>query len=508
MAVVEVNISTPCKAYERMATLWDLPSTLMGGTVAMRAAGEKYLPMEPKESPEAYRIRLNRTVLFNAFGKAVKALTGKMLDEDIKVEEDVAPQLVPLLEDIDCMGHDLNQFAMNVELAAMQFGMSHVLVDVPPAQPGVLSKADEKAAGIRPYWVHVLPTNLIGWKYKQVNGKMKLTEVRIRECCTVADGEWGEKDVTRIRLLRPGTWAVYEKKIVDNKEVWAIAIGDDGRPMEGATTLDFIPLVTVYTNQTGFMEATPPLEDLARLNVAHWQSSSDQRHILHVARVPLLFGSGFEDSDAPIEIGVNRLIKGPSGSTLTYVEHTGAAIQAGGADLLQLEEKMAIMAMEPTLNQKSGTVTATGRAIDSAEAHCTLQTMSKSLEDALEQLLVVTGAWMKLAKEQCGGLQVCCDFSLSTQDAPELASLDKARDRGDISRPAYCTELKRRSVLHEDYDIDGDKELLDREVPAMGGVKDGMVVCPHCAAVVPEGDTICPECDATLKAQPEAPEKP
>ena len=37
--------------------------------------------------------------------------------------------------------------------------------------------------------------------------------------------------------------------------------------------------------------------DLAWLNLAHWQSASDQRHILHVARVPFLFGRGLSEGE-------------------------------------------------------------------------------------------------------------------------------------------------------------------------------------------------------------------
>jgi hypothetical protein len=91
-----------------------------------------------------------------------------------------------------------------------------------------------------------------------------------------------------------------------------------------------IPLLPVYINRTDFMRASPPLAKLAELNIAHWQSSSDQRNILHVARVPILFGAGVRRRRQNA-IGASEMVKFNSNpaAKLTYVEHTGAAIGAG-----------------------------------------------------------------------------------------------------------------------------------------------------------------------------------
>src|SRR5262249_43981635 len=140
--------------------------------------------------------------------------------------------------------------------------------------------ADEQAAGNRPYLVHVKAENLIGWKSETVNGAERLTQVRIKECVLEPDGEFGEKEVEQIRVLEPGRWRIFRK---------AMSGADAGKWVsfrEGVSSVtDKITLATVYINRTAFMCGEPPLEDLADLNVAHWQSSSDQRNILHVARV-------------------------------------------------------------------------------------------------------------------------------------------------------------------------------------------------------------------------------
>ena len=72
--------------------------------------------------------------------------------------------------------------------------------------------------------------------------------------------------------------------------------------------IEHVPVVECAVDADYAMRARPPLLDLAWLNLAHWQSSSDQRHILHIARVPILFARGMDTAESQIDIGPNRII--------------------------------------------------------------------------------------------------------------------------------------------------------------------------------------------------------
>jgi hypothetical protein len=98
------------------------------------------------------------------------------------------------------------------------------------------------------------------------------------------------------------------------------------------------------------MAGAPALQDLADLNVAHWQSQSDQRNILHVARVPILFGAGIPDDvegqpGFKVSAGSFTRATDPA-AKLMFVEHSGAAIGAGDADLKNLEFQMQAMGLQ------------------------------------------------------------------------------------------------------------------------------------------------------------------
>lgn len=440
--MINDTINTPCESYNTQSQYWELPRTLMGGTPAMRKAGKKYLPQEPAESEAAYLNRLNRSSLYNGFFKAVNGLTGKILENGIKLDESIPESIKELLEYVDESGRSIERFIHDVVVDAMEVGRSHVLVDHPPRPEGTVSRADEIAAGLRPYWIHIKAENLIWWKLD----KGKLVEIRIRELAE--DGK-----TQQIRVITPTSWQIHQE--VGQLKEWQVV-------NEGVNTLGEVPLATFYTRRIMEMVSRPPLEDLAFKNCEHWQSSSDQRHILHVARVPILFGTGF-DEESQVVIGPNQLVKAPQGSELKYVEHSGAAIKVGQEDIQRIEEQMAILAMEPVLQSRTGTQTATARAIDSAEAQAAIKLTTSDIEDATEICIGYTAMWLGIPKEQAAGVEIKCDFSLLSQDSAGLVELGKARALGDISREGYLKEFKRRGILSEDYDPAEDAGLIAAE---------------------------------------------
>jgi hypothetical protein len=460
------EVAKTSAAYDAMAEGWELPRALMGGTRGMRAADKKYLPQEPGESSAAYENRLNRSTLFNAFRRTVNGIVGKVFSKPITLQDDVPSDVASWCEDVDLAGRRLDVFASDVFGDGVQTGISHILVTMPADEPPS-TLAEERQRGRRPYFVHIRAEDMIGWRSETIGGKETLTQIRFRECVTEPAGEYGEKVLDRIRVLWRDRFELWQK---DDKGDWQL-IGS------GPVTLGEIPLATFYAARTGFMTAEPPLEDLAHLNVAHWQSSSDQRHILHFARVPLLFGTALDTEEGKsIEIGPNRLIKAqdPNGK-LMFVEHSGASIGAGRQDLVDIEERMRVLGLELMVNMP-GNQTATGKSIDTAQQNSAVKRMALSLQDALEQALVFMARWKELG-DNGGSLQVNTDFGLTLQGSAEVQELLNARMAGEISRETFWAEMKRRGLLMDDFDPEAEQLRLDEE----GSVEDNSEVDPELA---------------------------
>lgn len=461
--------SNPSLFYQRMIARWNLIGTVLGGTETMRESGEELLPKHMHEPSDVYDERLATSVFLNMTELTLDFLTGKPFSEPIVLMDDVPEVLKEYMEDVDLQGNNLDHFAQQVFREGMAKGFTHVLVETPSDNGSVRTLADQRIQNVRPYWVHIVPENLIAAEAIRVNGLETLTHVRFFETEVVRDGfEESEEHYVRVMDLvdligdnRPEDFRVevrrYKKtKKSQNGVNWEL----DGPPR--MTDLKSISLVTFYTNRTGFMESKPPLLDLAHLNVTHWQSGSDQRSILTVSRFPMLAGSGITDYEN------EKTIVGPHGLLLAddpqgrfyYVEHSGAAINVGRQDLKDLEEAMALYGAQ-LLKPRPDRETATARSLDEAATTSNLQRMTFSFMDVLEQLLLLTA--QMIGKDEGGTVRVNTDFSLNETEIVDLQTLVTARKDREISHEAFIAELKRRGVLHEDFSAEDDLKLLFTE---------------------------------------------
>lgn len=477
------DVSTPSSAYRAMQPAWALVLALLGGTDAMRAAGEKYLPRYRAEGEKEYRWRLARAVLLNIFAKTVRNLSAKPFGKPVRLGESAPEPLRVLVDDVDKQGSDLTTWARGVFRDGLGKGLAHILVDFPAVDPeAVKTLEDELRAGVRPYFVHVPAESLIAAYSETVDGVEVLTHVRIREEETRRNG-FDEVKVERVRVYERDAWAVYER--TDTSE-WKVAAG-------GPSTLGIIPLVTWYAGErTALCAAQPPLKDLADKNVEHWQSASDQRNVLTVARFPMLAASGLSESgggegesgsEGKVPVGPHAFLTttNPQGE-FYYVEHTGAAIESGRQDLEDLKDEMAMLGVE-LLVRRSGSTTATEKSINTAQSHSELQAMAESFGDALELAFHYAARWLDLEVDDASlKVEVNTDFGVSEGDAQGLDVLFKARAAREISREAFLAELKRRGVLMADFDVEMDGERLAGEGPALGNLRT-----PPAGGQVPPG---------------------
>jgi hypothetical protein len=445
-------------AVEAMAENWPIVDALLGGTPAMRKAAKTYLPQWPGESDDAYKARKDTATLFPAFPRTVEVLAGKPFSKPVTLTDDVPARIKDWCDtDIDLQGRNLHAFAASVSEEALSHGITGILVDYPKAT-NVRTKAEENAAGIRPYWVHIHASNILGWRSQRINGAEVFTQLRLLEQVIEDDGEFGEKLIEQVRVLYPGKWQTYRESEkpdpTTGKPEWILH-------EEGTTTLDVIPFVPIYGRRTGFMTAVPPLLELAHMNVEHWQSKSDQQTILHVARVPILFGKKL--GEAPIVVGAGSMVTSDDEKgDLKYVEHSGAAIEAGRLSLLDLEDRMRQVGAE-LLVIKPGKTTVAQTVAENEAGMCALQRLIEDVEDGIDAALALTARWIKEAKG--GNVQIFKDFGVATLAE---ASIDLLRDMnvdGTFSDESLFNEAKRRGYISPETTWDDEKKRIAQNTP-------------------------------------------
>ena len=454
------NPSITLPAVDAMRAYWAVISPLMGGTMAMRAAGKALLPQYPAEDDEAYKERLRLSTLLPAYSETVGNMTSRVFAEPLQVGDDVPEAIVEMTKDIDHAGNDLNSWSVGFFTEGLSHGLCHAVVDHPSTN-GIRNRAEEQAAGVRPYVVMVKPEQVLGWRSK--NGV--LTMVRYLEVFEEADGAFGTKCIEQIRVLVPGAWLIYRKS--DKTGEWSIHD-------QGETSLSVIPWVTFYTGRTGFMTAKPPLIELAHLNVKHWQSQSDQDNILHVIRVPILVRIGIQtqyDNQGKVvppefKVGTGQLTDLPRDCDLKYVEHTGQAVESGRTALQDLINEMRMAGAKLLTPDKTATKTATQAEEEAAQELSPLARMAHHFADCLAQLLQFMADYRSLGDG--GTVEMRGNFDVDYMPEVSLPTLVSMANAGMISKETLFAEMQRRGVISDEYDWEEELAKIEAQGPALG----------------------------------------
>lgn len=446
------EIATASHAVTVMQEDWSMLGSLLGGTKAMRAAGMKYLPKWPGEEATAYRDRLSQATMYPAYSRTIKTLSGKPFSKPLALGSDVPAEIVKWAEDIDLQGRNLHAFASEVFEHALGFGLTGILVEYPEATPDTKTLADEREQGLRPYFVHIKATQILGWRAQRINGVDVLTQLRIMESVEVDDGQFSTRTVNQVRALFPGKYQLWRE---NEKKEWIIF-------EEKPTSLNEIPFVPVYGDMMGFMIGKGPLMEMAFLNIEHWQSSSDQQTILHVARVPILTTVGIDDEKFTLAIGAGAVVKLPMGCSMQYVEHTGAAIKAGSESLSDLEDRMRQAGAE-LLQLNMRRVTATQIHMENELGMCALQRIAQSFEDAVDLALDLMADWAKLGEG--GHITLFDDYGGVTlsDSMAELLNME-------LSNETRFQEAQRRGILSPDLTWEDETGRLESQGPSLGTI--------------------------------------
>ena len=421
----------PTKVSTRIAALtdkWTMVDALYGGTSTMRQA-VRYLPRNSKESEIDWRPRLNRTSLYNVYKRSIQQAAARIFAEDI-VLEGFPPEMNVFIQDVDAQGRDITQFIKADFIDALNRGVSYILVEYPKREEQPLTLADALVTGERPYWVQIEATQVLAAHSALSGGIERLTHFRFKETVMEVSDDGLEE------TLHEQVKAFYQTAVGEpvTFRVWRNHKTKGWMVVDQGTLLGqpAIPVVPIYTNRTGFYLGAPPLLDLAETNIAHWQSSSEQRNILHVARVPFLHINGlpqeFDDKGKLVAVEVNihsALVTSDPAAKAQWIETNGNALAAGAADLADLEAKMDALGLSLS-TPRSGTSTATENSINAAEANSLLKDMARSLSDSIELALYYTAFYLDVDPNTNGKVTVSTKFAVDLQETSTTPETDQA----------------------------------------------------------------------------------
>lgn len=460
-----LNPSTPSLAYRAQAPRWALIDACLGGTETMRAAGQALLPKHEGESSKHYTERANTAVFTNFTRLTLDFLTGKPYSEKVKFRDGTPQSLLNLETDIDLQGNDITTVTKDFFWKGLGKGHSYLMVEYPVQDQEEITLEEANTNGLRPYWVVISPEYILADRQIRIEGKQTFSHVRVWSTETEPDG-FDEKVVNRITqydLMKvtdpqnPKAKPTYAVQVIvyrqKNKTEWPVE-----KPARLLRGIDRITLVKFQTNA----EERPELLDLAYLNVSHYQSYSDQRSCLTMARFPILAGSGVDKEEGRIIGPYELLTTSDPTAKFYYVENQGTALGVGDKDVISLEDKMAMYGAE-LLKKRPGRETATSRILDATESMAPLQIIVLQFMSALEQACDYTLRWLQDAAADDAntyGIDVNIDFAMSEEQQKQMQFMENSRLQGDVSRKQFFKAAKELGYMPESFNpTENDSEL-------------------------------------------------
>lgn len=478
-------------AYEAMAPRWKMCREVYRGNEALRedANLDTYYPKGPAESPEERLARVMRTDVFPMFKETVKGLTGLALREDPELGSDVPQELLDLAENIDGAGTHFGIFTKRLFSDGLIKGHAGILVDVPKVSSSKpLTLGQEKALGLRPYWVHIKAEQIINWRTQTINGSLILTLLVLAEIIDVPMGDYGTQTTTRYRVFRRDDTTGQIKY-----EVWTVTSEhkdpelDDFGFLRGST---LIPFVAFYAGERiAPLQSIPPLLDLAYTNISHAQVLSDHRTCLHACGNPILVikgrtgGNVTRDPNIPLSVaqanplystegpgagvqaGSDDIVVGPhlgievdKDGDVTYAEPTGAALNASAKELNDIENRGAAQGLSMLQRDVRAAQTAEAERLQRSEKDASLSTAARSLEDCLEMALAFTAEFMQLPTG--GSVTLNKDFEKVVVDTPRIQALSSATAAGQFTLRTFWKMIG-SSILPEDFNADAEETALN-----------------------------------------------
>lgn len=441
----------PVETYSKWHTdnegMWERCRAAVAGSEAIKASTATFLPQPSGMEDAEFTDYVARALYLNATQRTHDGLIGMVMGKP--AQEDIPPGLREAVDYIDGRGSRLEDFARNAVSEVLEVGGGLSVVDHPERPEGIVTAAQERAAGLRPRAMWYPIESVMEYRLGVVLGNQEITFLKLWETYTAAEDEWTVNVHPQIRVydMEEGRVRVrIFRKAASGKWEQFTEAHPTGRNGVGLT---YIP--AVFFGPIRNMPGKPPLSDLVDVNFAHYRNSADLEHALHFTGLPTAYASGV----APDSVaGGLRL-----GSSMGYVfEDPNASIQYAtyGADGLG--------ALKEAMSDKVQAMAALGarmlapdmRAAESGEAlairrtgeNSALAKLADSVSRSVVLVLETMAEWM--------GVTGDISYSLNTEylpnsiDANEITALVGAWQNGALTSPELFDRFKHGGVVRDD----------------------------------------------------------
>ena len=446
-----------------MIPFWRPIQFCAGGTKLVRRMAEEIIPREPREDLEAYNRRIFHATMPPFLQRLASQAAGTILRKGVELKGD--PYWTEWAKDVTGDGMSLNEFARQRLYNAILYGHSSVMVDFPSVESPASLAAERENEALTPYLIPVDCTQVLGWRTEGDRASTELTQVRIRERLVEPVGNFGERVFDQVRVMEPGTYQIW-RNAVEPANSSSSATAGWTLHEQGTTSIDDIPLVTVYGNRLGTLVSRPPLLEVAYLCLAYCQRFTDYHNSIHVGASPILVLRGFDpDNDSPLGLSVNTAIVLPPEGGAEYVQPTSAAFDAQLQCLQTLEEQISRLGINTLTQQNLTNIAASSKRLDRTDQDSMMAVLADDLTGALQEVLEIAAEYAGI---ECPEVIIRQDYENRLVDGNQITAFLQLFMQGAICQETLLKVLQQGEVLPPGLDIEAEitrtRDMLEEQM--------------------------------------------
>ena len=470
------HVDTPDLAYARNWERWELAQDLLGRSEDMRKKGERYLPRFPAEKDEDYAERVKTSFCHGLYRSAVERSADAPFVDPVTVanEDALPPRIRDYIGDIDGRKTSLTQFARCAFRDAASYGVTHILAGHDARSDGDRDK--------RPVLRHIPALSLIAAEQDEFG---EIVEVRYRGMRKRGprDGEkpnrWDQSEDRTVTLLERVDGVVQRSLYVIEENASNSSLADL-EPVEGPEPLRTerneplrqIPLVSVYFDYRGFMEAWPPFYSVAELDLEHYQIRSDYRQALHYGLVPMIVVSGNKaqgstpkgqaaEGRQKVTLSRTRMLNIPADAKAYYLEQGGTSMEAGRKALEDIRNEATSHGAQS--QQRAGVRTATEVFLDDNVSTGRGSSWARAMEKGLGIAIDLMVGWTREDAGEPAQVRIADSGPMTPQQEGRARLAMEAGKGRYLQKKTVIQVLKECGVADEDLDVDAEVAATDAE---------------------------------------------
>lgn len=455
---------------------WRIMRDTSRGSIAVKAAGQKYLPILDRMTDSGYVSYLERATYFNMVARTVNGLVGTIFTRTPKVQN-LPKKLDANLKNVTQDNKSLSDFSKLVAQEVMTTGRYGVLLDMPPT------------AENEPYMQGYIAENILNWKVRTgSNGKEELVEVVLVEFEDRSDpsNPSVNREVVRYRVLRLGSFLNESEELEFGyqQHIYRSVPGTQSTlssaftppnlnsapdfvitPRNRGKVFDFIPFCFFGPWSNDPDVDKPPLLDIADLNISHYRSYADLEHGRFYTAMPTYYAF-VNSNDGETEYSV-----GPNTVWQIVADKAPGIMEFHGSGLIFLER---------ALDQKEHQISSLGgrmlgvRTNAAAESDNTvalkeknerslLLNITNAINHGFTKILFWYAVWLDVPEKTASkiAMELNQDFLLDKMSAREFRAIAMMHKDGMLPLDVMYSYFQKAEIIPHDVSLEEFEEMLN-----------------------------------------------